>query len=199
MDTQDTGPVELNTNSAADLIASMLDPTEVPKEPQAQEPVNEEKPNEEPANPDAAPDDKPEGTEADDPIVTIKIDGKDVEVKLSELKNGYQRQADYTRKTMEVAEQRKAAQAENEKAQQERQTYAANLQRMQVQLEVALQEQQQTDWQKLIEENPQEYLRQMHIAQARQSALHENYAAQQKLQSQVQAEQEQHRQAYLKE
>lgn len=37
---------------------------------------------------------------------TVKIDGKDVEVTQEELLNGYQRQADYTRKTTEIAQQR---------------------------------------------------------------------------------------------
>lgn len=42
----------------------------------------------------------------EDPLVSVKIDGEEQEVKLSELRNGYQRQADYTRKTQELAQQR---------------------------------------------------------------------------------------------
>lgn len=43
----------------------------------------------------------------DDPLVSVKIDGEEQEIRLSELRDGYQRQADYTRKTQELAEQRK--------------------------------------------------------------------------------------------
>jgi hypothetical protein len=38
--------------------------------------------------------------------VPIKLDGEDLEVPLSEALAGYQRQADYTRKTQELAQQR---------------------------------------------------------------------------------------------
>tara|TARA_R100000963_G_C4620647_1_gene88232 strand:- start:41 stop:736 length:696 start_codon:yes stop_codon:yes gene_type:complete len=44
---------------------------------------------------------------------SVKIDGVEKEVSLEELKNGYQRQADYTRKTQELASEReKLAQGE---------------------------------------------------------------------------------------
>lgn len=47
-----------------------------------------------------------EEDDEDDPLVLVKIDGEEQEVKLSELRNGYQRQADYTRKTQELSQQR---------------------------------------------------------------------------------------------
>lgn len=42
---------------------------------------------------------------------TIKIDGEELEVTLDELRSGYQRQSDYTKKTQAVAEERKAYEA----------------------------------------------------------------------------------------
>lgn len=53
-------------------------------------------------------DDKGEGQQDDAPIYVVKIDGKEIEITEEELLNGYQRQADYTRKTQELAEQRKS-------------------------------------------------------------------------------------------
>lgn len=47
----------------------------------------------------------------DDPEYEITVDGKPVKVKLSELKNGYQRQADYTRKTQALADERRQVDA----------------------------------------------------------------------------------------
>jgi hypothetical protein len=39
-------------------------------------------------------------------VVKVKLDGEELQVPLSEALAGYQRQADYTRKTQELAEQR---------------------------------------------------------------------------------------------
>jgi len=180
----------LNADSAASLFSAMLDPEKKPDAPESAEaPEAQEAPQ---AEPEAQ-----EAPEADEQTVTVKIDGKDVEVKLSELKNGYQRQADYTRKTTEVAEQRRAAEAESSKAREERNAYQGKLQNMQVQLEAALQQQQQTDWTALLESDPVEYLKQQHLSQQRQATLSQVYAEQQKVAGQVQAEQAQARQTYL--
>lgn len=195
MDNPATEPTVLNTDTAAAAFAAILNPEEPQKEPEAEKPA-------EPSQPEATEPEAAEAAEAeqgeDDPVVTVKIDGRDVEVRLSELKNGYQRQADYTKKTMEVAEQRKAADAERTKALQERQAYAANLQKMQAQLEGTLQEQQQNvNWEKLLAEDPVEYLKQRHLAESRQAQLSQVLAEQQRVGSQMQAEAEQARRAHL--
>ena len=39
-------------------------------------------------------------------LYTVTIDGADAQVSLDELRNGYQRQSDYTRKTQELASER---------------------------------------------------------------------------------------------
>ena len=43
---------------------------------------------------------------------TVKVDGQEIEVDLDELRNGYSRQQAYTKRSMELAEQRKAFEAE---------------------------------------------------------------------------------------
>jgi len=189
MDNQETGSTSaLDTNQAAELLAGVIDPERIAAEPEAAppEPVAAEAPQEAQA----------QASEAE-PTVTVRIDGKDVEVPLSELRNGYQRQADYTRKTMEASDTRKAAEAQIAQALQERQAYAQNLQRMQVQLESTLQQQQQINWEELLQSDPVEYLRQQHQAQARQAQLNQVYAEQQKVASLQQAEQAHIRQSYL--
>lgn len=58
-----------------------------------------------------APVDVTEGAtapEVDEPMFTVKVQGEELQVTQSELLNGYSRQADYTRKAQEVAEQRKS-------------------------------------------------------------------------------------------
>lgn len=49
-------------------------------------------------------------TEYSDYRIPVKLDGEELKVPLSEAIAGYQRQADYTRKTQELAEQRQALQ-----------------------------------------------------------------------------------------
>jgi hypothetical protein len=46
--------------------------------------------------------------------VPIKVQGEEMEVTLADLKNGYQMESDYRRKTSELAEQRKAFEAEKQ-------------------------------------------------------------------------------------
>lgn len=47
-----------------------------------------------------------ETDQPESPTYKITVDGEEIEVPLDELLNGYQRQADYTRKTQELAQQR---------------------------------------------------------------------------------------------
>ena len=49
-------------------------------------------------------------TEIGDKFVTLQVDGEEVRVPVKEALAGYQRQADYTRKTQEISEQRKQLQ-----------------------------------------------------------------------------------------
>lgn len=52
---------------------------------------------------------------SDDDEFTITVDGEKLKLKGSELKNGYLRQSSYTKKTQEIAEERKALTAERVK------------------------------------------------------------------------------------
>ena len=93
-------------------------------------------------------------------MYTIKVDGKDTEVTLEELQNGYSRQADYTRKSQVLAEQRKKADDELATTQQERQRYLSQLEQLNGQADSKLKELSSTDWNKLKEEDPMEYMTQ---------------------------------------
>ena len=189
MDNPSTESTSLNLDSAAEAFASILDPQPVEETAEVEE---EKKP--EAQEPEAEAQDPEQESE---PMVTVKIDGKEVEIPLKEALNGYQRQADYTKKTQEVATERKEVEAERERIQAERNHYAQNLNRIQAQLESGLQEQQQIDWQRLIDENPQEYLKQTHLAQSRQAQLQQVYAEQQKLAAITQAEAHQRHVSFL--
>jgi hypothetical protein len=98
----------------------------------------------------------------------VKVDGKEIEVAEDELLKGYSRNQDYTKKTMELAAERRQAQEAVAQVAQERAQYQAQLQ----QLTQALgqQMQQAPDWEKLLETDPVEYLKQQHLYQQRYAA-----------------------------
>jgi hypothetical protein len=83
------------------------------------------------------------------------------EVGIDELKDGYQRQADYTRKSQALAEQRKETeniQSERMQLEQERQMYANGLQMLQEQQQAKLQDFDAVDWNALKEQDPYQYM-----------------------------------------
>ncbi len=65
---------------------------------------------------------------------TIDVDGTKQEVTLDELRRGYLREADYTRKTQNVAEQRKALEEAVSAAEGRRKAYSENLEVLEVAL-----------------------------------------------------------------
>ncbi|MBT6195412.1 MAG: hypothetical protein HOI54_00005 [Candidatus Marinimicrobia bacterium] len=98
---------------------------------------------------------------AEESNYTIKVDGEEYEVNLEELKAGYQRQSDYTRKSQALAEGRKeneAIQSERIRLEQERQMYANGLQMLKEQQSAKLQEFKDVDWSTLKEEDPYAYM-----------------------------------------
>ena len=97
---------------------------------------------------------------------TIKVDGEEIEVTLDELKSGYSRQSDYTKKTQEIAEYRKQAEAMMQQAQQEvHQTQQFRQQYIDAASAVVQQQYgrlndlvNNTDWERLKVEDREEYL-----------------------------------------
>lgn len=189
---------DLSADQAAAAFSALLEPAEVVEK---EKPVQTESDAE--AEAKAEPNAKEEGDDAepeDGETITVLVDGKPVELTKAQIaeahKNGL-RQADYTRKTQETAELRKTAEAETAKAREERIQYAQGLQRHQVQLEGALQEQGQINWQALLDADPVEYLKQQHLAQSRQAALQQNLNQQRHLKAQHEAEQAASREIHL--
>ena len=88
---------------------------------------------------------------------TIRVDGKDVEVTLEELKNGYSRQADYTRKSQVLSEQRQKADAELATTQQERQRYQAQLEQINLRANSEAAKYKNIDWERLKQDDTAEY------------------------------------------
>ena len=126
---------------------------EVSEEEQAEEEVVEDEETEEV--------DEEETEEEVPDTYRVKVDGEEYDVNLDELKSGYQRQADYTRKSQALAEKRKENQViETERARlyEERQLYANGLQMLQEQQQAKLSEFNEVDWNTLKEEDPYAYM-----------------------------------------
>lgn len=76
-------------------------------EPESEDEVEDEG-EESPADQEPEGEPEEEGEEEGELVFTVKLDGEDYEVNAEELKAGYQRQKDYTKKTQQLAEQRKS-------------------------------------------------------------------------------------------
>lgn len=107
-------------------------------------------------------DDYSEEAQEEEAKYEIKVNGKPVEVTLDELMSGYQRDADYRRKTMELADERRLLEEEVNRAKSEsdavaklRQDYATRLS----EIENSMQPDANIDWAKLYETDPDEYHR----------------------------------------
>ena len=140
---------------------------------------------------DIVEDDEPE--EADDEVEAVeaveeqpeetyrvRIGDDEVDLTLEELRLGYMRQGDYTRKTQQVAEGRKAAEAELEALTAQRESYANQL----AQLETALNQSEPTQeyWDALQAEDPIEYVKQREALRDRRDALAQVQSEQQRVQ-----------------
>jgi hypothetical protein len=127
-----------------------------------------------------APEEDAEDSDAEEPLYTVKINGKDEQVPLSELLSGYSRTSDYHQKTQALSQEKKSFQAEIEQVKQERAQYAQLLPALAQQIQSAMPQPPSLD---LLEADPVQYLRQKEIhereAARLQAAMSEMQRAQQ--------------------
>lgn len=135
-----------------------------------------------------------EGEESDEEddgeqAYTVKVDGQEVEVPLSELIKGYSRTADYTRKTQEASAMRKAAETEAIESRALRDQYAQRLEAIDALLSEA--NGAEPNWDQLRAEDPIEFAAQWAEHQ-RRSEVSRQVAAEKHRVAQLQAA-DQHR------
>ena len=140
----------------------VVEETEEAEEVEEEAPESEEEGQaEEETEEEVAEEEEYEVVAEEDLKYTVKVDGEELEVGIDELKNGYQRQADYTRKSQALAEQRKETeqiQSERQRLEQERQMYANGLQMLQEQQSAKLKDFDNVDWEGLKTEDPYQYM-----------------------------------------
>jgi len=99
--------------------------------------------------------DPDDSDDSESPAYTVKVDGEECEVTLEEALSGYQRQADYTRKSMALAEQRRELQDAAEEVITKQTEYDERLDLV----EQVLQQQvpDDVDWAEVKRNRPKEY------------------------------------------
>lgn len=150
-------PGELSDDAAAEMLAAMRAAPAVEAEAETEE--AEEAETEE-AEADA--EDEPEAEEEPE-LFSVKVDGEEVRVTREELLNGYQRDADYRRKTQSLAEDRKAVEAEKTRQREITASLIAEHQKL------AGNDEPEPDWVKLATEDPIGFIQQKATWDARQA------------------------------
>ena len=120
---------------------------------------------------------------------TVKIDGEEVEVTLEELQSGYSRQQDYTRKTQELAQQRKLIEQQQQELAQRDAIYAQLLPKLEAQLSADLAN--EPDWNRLYEDDPVGYVREKQLWDEKKEKLRATQAENQRLQQEALVKQQQ--------
>lgn len=195
----------MNVADAATALSAMLAPEQGPAELDETQPVEESEedtetaaseeessgvedaPEEETSEEQSEEDDQETEKEDEQQTFTVKVDGKKVSVTLDELQAGYQRFADYSRKTEQVAQVRKQVEQEAQAIRAERQQYAQLLGALQAQLQAT---EPQVDLDRLYNEDPIEWVRQKEVMRERQEKALAVQAEQQRLAQLSQYEQQ---------
>ena len=123
------------------------------------------------------------------PVYRVTVDGNEIEVTQDELLNGYSRQQDYTRKTQELANQRKLIEQQAQELQQRDAIYAQLLPKMEAQLKGELVN--EPDWSSLYDDDPIAYVREKQIWDEKKEKLTAVSAEQQRLQQEAYVQQQQ--------
>ena len=199
----------ITVNQAAQSFASMLDSQEgvdtgAEAQPEEGQPESESEEVESAETQDETEEssEEVEGEEEEaeeealrDEKFVVKVDGKEIEVPKDELIRGYQREADYTRKTQKLAEERKLVESEFQQVRGEREQYSQILGQLQQKLQEF--EPPEPDWNRLEVEDPTEYARQWTSHQRRNQQKFAVQAEQDRLNQVRQAELQKHLQQVM--
>jgi hypothetical protein len=168
-----------------------------PEEPEASETVEDDAESEvddEEEGSDDEPEKKEDVSEDDKPVVTVEIDGKPIELTKSEIQSGYLRQADYTRKTQALAEERKQYHAVVQQAHEQEKVYS---QLLPVMVQRMQQYMPQPPRQELIDADPVSYMKQKEAYEREMGDLQAAQAEMQRMSQKSQVEQQQNLQALV--
>ena len=199
MDINPEGSVK-TVSDAANAFLGMMEPEEAQAQPEVQEELEAEavEQAEYEDESEVVDESEEEATEEEPaPTYKVKVGKEEVEVPLDELLKGYSRTADYTRKTQEIADQRKVVEAEKakiEEASKLRDTYA---QRLGIIEQMLKQQDSGEDLASLKETDPIGYAVKVAEQAEREKQLSAVRAEQQRIAQQQQGEQQERLKTYL--
>ena len=181
MTNEESAPIETVPTEASEEQTETVEPEEELLTEEAESPNEVETPNEEEATSESS--DIQENSE--EPYYAVTVDGTELSVNLEELIQGYQRNADYTRKTQELAQERNQS---SEFVERSKKDVEAKLQKLdqlnnaaQAQLQ---QEYAEVDFEKLYDEDPVEAARLEHKMRKKHEQLAQVSQQTQELQAQ---------------
>lgn len=175
---QDTGSQGPSLQDAAERIAAMLpddgqgdgsEATEAEDASDAADETEGDEPEEETAEESEDEAEEPKDPDEQPPLYTVKIDGEEQQVTLEEALKGYQREQDYTRKTMALAEDRKALDSGKAEVSQARDKYAQATEQLLAFLKSA--EEDPQELQRLRQSDPAEWAARMAEKQQRDGSI----------------------------
>ena len=170
---QETEEAEVETSSE-----ETVNPSDVPYMDQDKENVTE--PQEEQSELSESEDIQ---ENSEEPIYTVTIDGTNFEVTQDELIQGYQRNADYTRKTQELAAEKAQSSDFVERSKKDVEAKLAKLDQLNQAAQAQLQQEYaQVDFEKLYEEDPVEAARLEHKMRKKNEQLQQVQEQTQRLQ-----------------
>ena len=199
-----------SVTEAQEALLSLLEPEEETPETEEAQPTEEEEsqPIEEDESFEEESEEEEEAEEAEEEseetegeeeeeLYAVTVNGEEVAVSLDELLSGYSRQSDYTRKTQEIANDRKDIESLQERynsemttIQQERQHYMEALQGIITNSAEGLTKYSDVDWENLKETDPIEFVtkrEELRQSQEKVQALQrEQYNTQQRHQQEAQ-------------
>lgn len=187
---EEEAPVEENVEAVEESVEEVEEVTEEPEmEAEAAEEVEETEEEYLEEDQDESQEDQVELLDDEQPqLYTIKQNGVEVEVTLEELQNGYSRQQDYTRKTQELANQRKEIESQQAELRQKDDIYKDLLPKLEANLKAELGE--EPDWKQLYENDPIAYVREKDVWNEKQKRLEAAQAEQQRIKDEELAEQQ---------
>ncbi len=132
-------------------------------------------------------------SESEETLYDVTVNGVNQKVNLNELMKGYSRESDYTKKTMDLSNQRKEVESMQENLKKEFDAVKSSRDQYATQLEILtnnLQQEEKVNWDQLYQADRAEYVRRKAESDKRKEALDNAREEQKRIQQEQQAEQE---------
>ena len=139
-------------------------------------------------------------TESEETLYDVTVNGNNQKVNLNELMKGYSRESDYTKKTMDLSNQRKEVESLQDNLKKEFEAVKSSRDQYAQQLDVLsknLKQEENIDWENLYQDNPAEYVRKKAESDKRKETLQLAQQEQQRIQQEKRSEQEKVYQDYI--